>query len=261
MHALRRRGWKSSEDKERELFEEWAQGELKEQLRNLVWVCSSCNHEENPIHQVACSGCDEGRREGKLRVFIRHGEGEHNTSIWKAIRLRDPTLTPKGIWQAQTLGAALKQTTLSFDKIVVSPLTRTIQTAKLVFDSSACPFELCPTHAEYFEPRADCNLGRQPALLAEDFPEIRSWGGFSDLDPVCWWPTKETDVGWETWRTEKFAMDLWSADTSDNVAVVGHGGFFRVLLDLERTPKNCGVVVALQKSPYDLNVLLAQSFK
>lgn len=95
----------------------------------------------------------------KMVYFLRHGEGHHNaaeekfgTELWnrkyaKSDEYFDPGLTEKGelfciaeseIWKSQV--------GLVMDTVIVSPLTRTIQTAQVMFGNDTYTFqaeELC----------------------------------------------------------------------------------------------------------------------
>ena len=60
-------------------------------------------------------------------VFIRHGQGKHTLDLPRSLQLKDPSLTPKGVQQAELLR---KQFPLSNNDIVfMSPIRRTLQTA------------------------------------------------------------------------------------------------------------------------------------
>lgn len=65
----------------------------------------------------------------KSIYFIRHGEGYHNLDNYN---LYYPQLTKKGLSQCSLLKPKLKD--IKFDKIYVSPLIRTIETALNSFD-------------------------------------------------------------------------------------------------------------------------------
>merc|ERR1719272_798499 len=71
-------------------------------------------------------------------AFIRHGEAEHNIlfrnkTVEEGFKLYDPPLTEKGIRQSEALSAYVISEGLQFDVIVVSCLSRALETAALVF--------------------------------------------------------------------------------------------------------------------------------
>jgi hypothetical protein len=193
-------------DQERAAFDEWVDTGLKPRLAQLRWTCDGCGT-ENDMFRVSCQMRDcSGKRLGKLRLFVRHGEGVHNTSVWKAIWTRDAMLTEKGEAQALSLGRTLKG--VPVDQVVVSPMRRAIQTAVGIFGEDGPNFALSSVHSEYFEPRAQCNLGSEPSVLVQQFGFLKYWSGFDELERE-WWPSKESDVNWEEWRTQKCRNFLW----------------------------------------------------
>lgn len=64
----------------------------------------------------------------KRVCFIRHGQGDHNASI-KGWKLCDPPLNAKGEEQVKGLADQMRPSVEEFDLVVVSPLTRAMQTA------------------------------------------------------------------------------------------------------------------------------------
>ncbi|MRG87595.1 histidine phosphatase family protein [Salinibacillus xinjiangensis] len=69
-------------------------------------------------------------------VFIRHGQGEHTLDLPKSLHTPDPALTEEGIIQAKTLKNhfPLSQS----DVIIVSPIRRTLQTARIWSEGIKC---------------------------------------------------------------------------------------------------------------------------
>ena len=182
-------------------------------------------------------------------LLIRHGEGTHNlrscggsTDPYQTL---DPRLTDKGRRQAAELRgvAALHDAQL----VVVSPLSRAIETAAIAFGGGggasmdrAPPtagqrFCLCPLHSERWSNL--CDQGRPKSELAHDFPFIREWEHFDALDEL-WTPTEETDRDWEARRLPAFVAWL-RARPEAKIAVIGHGAYFQRLVG--RHLHNCEV--------------------
>jgi len=169
--------------------------------------------------------------------FIRHAQSEHNARFEAAdnelsVRhdpgLRDAPLTVLGQGQARALQgevAALR----GIELVVVSPLTRAVQTTLAAFADHPAPrivHDLPREHLQSF-----CDIGRAPAALTCDFPVF----AFDHLaDP--WWHVGDADDGPYArepedvlaGRVASFA-DWLSARPEAEIAVVGHGAFLRHL--------------------------------
>lgn len=175
-----------------------------------------------------------GALASKRVLFIRHGQGMHNTSMmgWELI---DPPLTRKGEGQAQTLHEQLlaEPDFSSVELVITSPLTRAMQTALGGFDGVKVPFMVSPILRERLG--APCDVGLPPSKLTERIPEISGWTGFDKLDQE-WWCTDPIELDLLE-RVEKF-KDFVSARPEKVIAVVGHGGFFSRILGFHL--KNCG---------------------
>lgn len=162
----------------------------------------------------------------KKVLLVRHGEALHNVA-WKQNRdLLDTRLTERGRAQATSLAGhpALMQCTL----LVVSPLSRAIETARNMFGERPawCRVCLCALLSERCDGDAACNRGSAPSALASLFPFVCSWEGFDSL-PEKWWPTTEDD-GHDRWSTQRVPAFLsWlEVQPETKVVCVGHGGFF-----------------------------------
>lgn len=96
--------------------------------------------------------------------ILRHGQALHNVD--RQYTFTDPPLTALGEQQA-----SLVRIEALPDLIVISPMTRTIQTAMIVFrDFSDCEVQIWPDLREAFD--ATCNKGVAKALLSAKFPHL-----------------------------------------------------------------------------------------
>lgn len=97
----------------------------------------------------------------KLIFFVRHAEGTHNAAardkneefrknLFNSPTLWDAPLTPTGLEQCARLKSEIDSVGADVDLIVVSPLTRTLQTASLSFGTSQplTPMLACETCRE-----------------------------------------------------------------------------------------------------------------
>lgn len=158
----------------------------------------------------------------------------------------DTRLTPLGEQQAAELNVQLKTVDYSHVQlIVVSPLTRALRTAQLVFDGVDVPRIACSLCAErvYMSPE----VGRPASVLQGEFPEV----SFRELDPhKPWWfqgdsvalspewrPQGSYLVPGEPWgvfknRLEGFLMFL-AVQPETDIAVVCHYGVVHALTGLQ----------------------------
>ncbi|OTB02110.1 hypothetical protein M426DRAFT_322937 [Hypoxylon sp. CI-4A] len=115
-------------------------------------------------------------------ILIRHGEALHNLNDdWE---LPDPVLTDKGIEECKALAAKLEPEFLFTPdecRIVVSPLTRTLQTVQYSLkwlQDRGVPTEV---RAEWQETTDNpCDIGGEPSTIINEWPGL----DFSTLDPV-----------------------------------------------------------------------------
>lgn len=180
---------------------------------------------------------------GRQRVLlVRHGEAQHNAQWCQHSSTADTRLTECGRRQALALAShpALVQCTL----LVVSPLSRAIETAVAIF-GEACHalVYLCPLCSERRDSGAPCNEGSAKSSLACRFPFVRGWHGFDEL-PDDWCVTPEADAH-DCWRTQRVPAFLaWlRRRAEERIVVVGHGGFFSDERLAGRMLANCEMAV------------------
>jgi broad specificity phosphatase PhoE len=172
--------------------------------------------------------------DGKLLCLIRHGQGKHNPRVdlrflYHLAMVRDPELTALGVQQAQARAARLRAEGHTFDAIVVSPLSRAIQTCHLVFGSGTTPIRLCPLLTERCCSVAD--VGTPKSELRERRPECSAWDGWDEADfEEQWWPTRTLSQAeyWPLARVQRL-KDWLLARPERSLALVGHKGLMQCL--------------------------------
>jgi len=173
--------------------------------------------------------------------LIRHAQSQFNAAF-----SQDPTTDPMifdsplsefGEQQARETREHVRQ--LNIDRIIVSPFTRFLQTASLIFGETR-PFEI---NADVREQLIhSCDVGRPPHELAVDFPHL----GFNHLED-CWWHDGEKDhngIAVEPnevlqQRADQYAAFL-KAERYHSTAIVSHGNFIRALTGIQ--PENCQIL-------------------
>lgn len=163
--------------------------------------------------------------------FIRHAQSLHNALARPGEpdpMVRDAPLTELGHEQARALGHEIG-TGHGIDLVVITPFTRAIQTGLRAFAGCAAPRMIVDLHREHLD--SYCDVGRSPADLARDFPDLV----FDHLDNPWWYvdPTSAAPYEKEPQevllaRVEAFSNWL-KARPEETIAVVGHGTFLRTL--------------------------------
>ena len=171
--------------------------------------------------------------------LIRHGQSEFNAVYDEGPNdpmIFDPALTDLG--RQQAIAARDTVAELGIQHVIVSPLTRALQTASHIFDDKSL-FNVTAGPRELLSHSAD--VGRAPSALQMDFPDI----SFDHL-PDVWWhqgtlnkdgvPLEPRDVFKK--RITDFAREL-DRVTNRPIAVVGHWNTFMELAGFDM--RNCEV--------------------
>ncbi|KAF2845037.1 phosphoglycerate mutase-like protein [Plenodomus tracheiphilus IPT5] len=161
--------------------------------------------------------------------IIRHGEGMHN--IQRDHPSPDPPLTHRG--QGATKNIHIPFTP---DLIVISPMTRTIQTAMNIFPSiqdpnrttePVIPVQIWPDLRETYE--ALCNRGVSRSAMQTAFPQF----DFSECHED--WDYAEHSIEAATARAESVRARLkMLSKRFENIVVVTHRGFAEYLVKGKR---------------------------
>lgn len=169
-------------------------------------------------------------RENTHIVCIRHGESTFNAAHRLGggdPGLLDARLTPRGRAQAREARERLKG--IPFELVVVSPLTRAIETTAILFgEHPSRPRVLVEVlHRECQE--SSCDVGRAASEIAAEFPHL----DVGHLPEVWWHAEPGCEVGGypveprHLFDARVAAFREWlRARPERTIAVVGHGTFF-----------------------------------
>jgi len=171
--------------------------------------------------------------------LIRHGQSEFNAAHADGgpdPLIFDAPLTALG--RSQALAARDQAANLGIQHVICTPLTRAIQTAKIIFDGIA-PITVSTGPVEHLS--HSCDVGRSPAHLRADFPELN----FDHL-PDVWWhdgPKNPNGVSEEPEdlfhaRIAQFRDSLATTHPRP-LAIVGHCNTFRSLAGFDM--RNCEI--------------------
>jgi broad specificity phosphatase PhoE len=152
-------------------------------------------------------------------ILLRHGQSEFNLHFTASRRdpgIADPKLTPLGHAQATCAVEALRGERIS--RIIVSPYTRTLQTAAPLARALDVPVFVNPIVRERYA--FSCDIGSPRTALEMAWPEH----DFSAI-PEIWWPPVEEPAQSVLDRAALFRAEMSAlADWADTL-VVSHWGF------------------------------------
>ena len=159
-------------------------------------------------------------------ILLRHGQSEFNLHFTATRRdpgIPDPKLTPLGHEQARAAAEALAGEDIR--RIIVSPYTRTLQTAEPVARRLGLPVLVNPVVRERYA--FSCDVGSPRAHLVGAFPEL----DFSTLEEI-WWPQTEEPAAAVEARAALFRAEMAALDDWAHTLVVCHWGFIMSLTGL-----------------------------
>ena len=167
-------------------------------------------------------------------ILIRHAQSEFNVVYGKTRQdpgIEDPKLTDTGREQARALGPALRA--LNVARLLVSPYTRTLETAALLRESHDVPVTIEPIVRE--RAAFSCDVGSPRDALAARWPEHT----FDHLDDIWWSKHEESEASLHA-RGHSFRQTVARDGGWHDIAVVTHWGFIKALTGL--TVSNCVMV-------------------
>ena len=149
----------------------------------------------------------------------------------------DAPITELGETQAKQARREVEK--LDIKNVIVSPFTRTLQTAQLIFENRL-PFQVNAAVREQLV--NSCDVGSPPHKLAQDFPHLN----FNHLDE-CWWHQGEKDYRGISVEPDEVLMeradrfvDYMKREGIHSTAIVSHGSFIRALTGIK--PQNCEII-------------------
>eukprot|EP00437_Effrenium_voratum_P041232 CAMPEP_0181482816 /NCGR_PEP_ID=MMETSP1110-20121109/45070_1 /TAXON_ID=174948 /ORGANISM="Symbiodinium sp., Strain CCMP421" /LENGTH=336 /DNA_ID=CAMNT_0023608447 /DNA_START=32 /DNA_END=1039 /DNA_ORIENTATION=+ len=164
--------------------------------------------------------------EGRSFCFVRHAQALHNVcddNLWTP----DNPLTEAGQRQCQEASEEWGRRIFGeAELIVVSPMTRALQTAYLIGglkaeDSRVLVTPMCAEHLS----GATCDEGRPLEELRRDLPWAVGWKGVTDLAEE-WWTEKRPE---ESLRVSAF-LDFLKDRPERTIVVVSHGAFLQYIV-------------------------------
>lgn len=188
--------------------------------------------------------------------FIRHAQSTHNefsfTNKGVDPMFFDAPLSQAGLEEAHQLREELARKKLEVDLVVVSPMTRALQTYSIAFAEfesvRVVVNQLC--HEKIANA---CDLGSAKVQLSQKFPTLC----FDEVNDLWWYrPSKHINLHnyKQLWKENAYKEDLehyhtrlrrfktWLLNrTEKEIAVVSHSSFIRDLLGHKEKLGNCEV--------------------
>ncbi len=147
--------------------------------------------------------------------FVRHGESEANLARVFSGR-RDSPLTERGRAQAQTVADALAD--VAFDRIVATPLSRSLDTALVIARGRKMPVDVVGDLVEI-------DVGEKTGAA---FDEVAGLPGWTNDGFVSWKGGETLEQVLE--RGLRALRRIHRETPGATVLVIGHGGVTRILV-------------------------------
>jgi len=155
--------------------------------------------------------------------LLRHGQSYFNL-LFNETRvdpgIEDPELTPLGLQQAAAAAARLAGTALT--RVIISPYTRTLQTAQPILDIHKVPVVIM--HEVREQAAFTCDVGSAPDLLSARFPHH----DFAHLPPK-WWNERGETTQETLARANAFRDHMAARDDHETTLLVSHWAFIQAL--------------------------------
>ena len=156
-------------------------------------------------------------------ILLRHGQSTFN-AVFSVTRIDpgipDPPLTEEGRRQAEAAARALGAYGLK--RLLVSPYTRTLQTAQIIAEALHLPIVIEPLVRE--RRHFACDVGTVRAELAKAWPHL----DFAELTER-WWPDDEEHEPLMLERCRLFRERMAQVDDWRATGVISHWAFIRGL--------------------------------
>lgn len=170
----------------------------------------------------------------KIVHLVRHAQAEHNAaclaasgdrSVYLLESLHDARLTERGRSQAEVLRAEISAAGVEVDAVLVSPLSRCCQTAKIAFP--ACSRFVATETCRERNGLHPCDRRRSRTELTKEFPDIDFRALATDED--CSWTAERESEAALVARAEAFCAEL-AGRPEECIAVVAHNDFLQAFL-------------------------------
>jgi broad specificity phosphatase PhoE len=175
------------------------------------------------------TNADPGRIGPTTFFFVRHGESEANAAHRFSGRTDSP-LTERGRQQAEVVAAALDD--VPFDRIVATPLSRSLDTALVIARRRKMPVDVIGDLIEI-------DVGDR---TGQTFDEVRGVPEWRDDGFVAWSHGESLEQVLD--RSLRALKAIHRDSPGGTILVIGHGGVTRILVS-----HFLGILPKLDRSP------------
>ncbi len=174
----------------------------------------------------------------KKLFCIRHGTSEHNVRYYEIGELafnekEDTKLLAKGIEEARHLGDNWKEID-NIELVLVSPLSRTLETATQIFKNKKVPMIALDCLIEYPQHSELCNKRKAKKDIVDKYPHVN----FDRIANDLYWNGDEEE-SYETLKERvKFAKQWIMMRSEKKIAIVSHSSYLAQFLNGEIIDKN-----------------------
>ncbi|OQR92156.1 phosphoglycerate mutase family, partial [Thraustotheca clavata] len=206
------------------------------------------------------------RKDVKIVYWVRHAEGYHNAaerlygtetwdaSISKLDEYLDASLNEFGMSDAYNRSIAMaleRQDGMPLDRIIVSPLKRTLQTAHLIFRLNDTQSSLPIVPIVAMESCREtlgvhtCDKRSQKSVMMKAFPKV-DWSLIENDEDILWTSHHRETNQEIQFRCHQFLNEMFDTFEDKHIAVVSHAGFIQncmIILNYpDYKPTNCETI-------------------
>ena len=196
----------------------------------------------------------------KTLYCIRHGQATHNV-LYEELGMNafydknnyDTKLTNIGYCQATELGDTWNYKH-NISLVIVSPLTRTLQTAINIFKDTNCKIIALDCLKEYPQGCHTCNKRSTKNYLQDTFPRI-DFSLLNSQEDEMWSPDEMETIDSLLERIHQMYNFIKNKDEK-TIAMVGHNGFISMIKDGKFNYKENGDEELKHCYPYKIQLNL-----
>lgn len=174
----------------------------------------------------------------KKLFCIRHGTSEHNVRYYEIGELafnekEDTTLLASGIAEARNLGSNWTEID-NIELVLVSPLSRTLETATQIFKHKKVPMIALDCLIEWPQHSELCNKRKAKKDIVDKYPHVN----FDRIANELYWNSKENESYESLKERVKFAKNWIRMRKENKIAIVSHSSYLAEFLNGEIIDKN-----------------------